>query len=432
MSGPIAHHRVRMHGRDPRERHRAATPLELLFDLTFVAAFGIAADELAHFLADDHINAGLLGFGFSAFAITWAWVNFTWFASAYDTDDWIYRLTTMVQMVGVIVVALGLPAVFASIDAGGTVDNSVVVAGYVVMRLAMVFQWARAARQDPPHRAACMTYIKTILVAQAGWVALLIADTSVGATFAYGSLLLVVELSGPWIAETRMGGTPWHPRHIAERHGLLVLIALGEGVLGTIASLSAVVGPEGPGWSVDAALVAVAGIALTFGMWWIYFILPSAPILEVYRRRSFRWGYGHIPLIGAVVATGGGLHVAAYFLEGESALWASATVLCVVAPVAAYVVVVFLLYGYLTGSFDPFHLWLVAGTAVLVAAPLPLASAGAAMPWCLIVLSLSPWVTVVGYEWRGHRHKAEVLARLPEPGEEQVEAARSRGAVRAR
>ena len=69
-----------------------------------------------------------------------------------------------------------------------------------------------------------------------------------------------------------------------------MIIALGEGVLGTIASLSALVGPEGPGWSLDAGLVVVAGIGLTFGMWWIYFIVPCAEILHVRRDRSFGWG----------------------------------------------------------------------------------------------------------------------------------------------
>ena len=98
-----------MSGRDPHERGRASTPLELLFDLTFVIAFGTAADELAHLLADDHVREGIIGFCFATFAMSWAWINFSWFASAYDTDDWIYRLTTMVQMVGVIVLALGLP-----------------------------------------------------------------------------------------------------------------------------------------------------------------------------------------------------------------------------------------------------------------------------------------------------------------------------------
>ena len=83
------------------------------------------------------------------FAVVWAWINFTWFASAYDTDDWIYRLTTMVQMAGVVILALGLPAMFDSFDAGERLDNRAMVVGYVVMRVPMVSQWLRAARQDP-------------------------------------------------------------------------------------------------------------------------------------------------------------------------------------------------------------------------------------------------------------------------------------------
>ena len=94
MSGPAPAHRIRrMSGRDPYEDHRVATPLELLFDLTFVVAFGVAASEFAHMLAEGHVGAGLAGFAFSTFAVCWAWINFTWFASAYDTDDWMYRVT---------------------------------------------------------------------------------------------------------------------------------------------------------------------------------------------------------------------------------------------------------------------------------------------------------------------------------------------------
>lgn len=81
-------HRVRRtSGRDPDEQHHVATPLELLFDLTFVVAFGIAANELAHLLAENHVGPGLLGFSFATFAVCLAWINFSWFASAYDTDD---------------------------------------------------------------------------------------------------------------------------------------------------------------------------------------------------------------------------------------------------------------------------------------------------------------------------------------------------------
>jgi low temperature requirement protein LtrA len=76
-----------MGGRDPHEKHRVATPLELLFDLTFATSFNLAAAHFASALAHGHSGAGLLGFGFASFAICWAWNNFSWFASAYDTDD---------------------------------------------------------------------------------------------------------------------------------------------------------------------------------------------------------------------------------------------------------------------------------------------------------------------------------------------------------
>jgi hypothetical protein len=62
-----------MSGRDPHERGRTATPLELLFDLTFVIAFGTAADELAHLLVAGHMGAGIVGFCFATFAVSWAW-----------------------------------------------------------------------------------------------------------------------------------------------------------------------------------------------------------------------------------------------------------------------------------------------------------------------------------------------------------------------
>ena len=201
--------------------------------------------------------------------------QFTWFASAYDTDDWFFRITTMVQMVGVVVLALGMPPVFHSLDEGQTLDNRVLVAGYVIMRVAMVAQWLRAAKQDPSRRQVALTYAGIIVVAQVGWVVLAVLHLDLGPTFAVAAVLYLIELGGPVTAELRGaasrrprsgGSTPWHAHHIAERYGLLTIIALGEGVFGTIASVSAVV--EGHGWSLDAAIVAVAGVGLTFGLWW--------------------------------------------------------------------------------------------------------------------------------------------------------------------
>jgi len=397
-----------MGGRDPHEPHRAASPLELLFDLMFVVSFGLAASQLAHALAEAHYATALIGFTFASFCICWAWVNFSWFASAYDTDDWIFRLTTMVQMIGVLVLALGLPRMFASIEHGGHLDNSVMVLGYVIMRVAMVFQWLRAARQDPVRRRACATYAAVISIAQLGWVALIPFNLSLGVTLILASILALVELAGPFIAERRDGGTPWHAHHIVERHGLFAIIALGEGVVGTLATLSAVV--EGQGWTVDAALVCIAGIGLTFGMWWVYYIVPSAPVLRAHRNRAFVWGYGQMVIVTAIVATGAGLHVAAYFIEHKAHISALATVLTVAIPVGVFLGVVYALYTYLVGRFDHFHSWLLIGTGAAISVAVVAALAGADMAICLVILMLAPVVTIVGYEVLGHRHQAEVLA----------------------
>jgi low temperature requirement protein LtrA len=405
-----AHPVIPMAGRDPGESHRAATPLELLFDLTFVVAFSFAGNEAAHAVAEAHWSAAIIGFSFSMFAVCWAWINFAWFASAYDTDDWAFRLLTMLQMVGVIILALGLPPMFASLNSGQIVDNRVMVLGYVVMRVAMVAQWLRAARADPPRRSACLTYVTSIAVAQVGWVLLLIAETRLAVTAAAVLLLVLVEMSGPFIAERRKGGTPWHPHHIAERYGLLAIIALGEGIVGTVAALSAVV--ESQGWTVDAALVGVAGTGLTLGMWWMYFVAPAGELLHRFRERSFGWGYGHILLFAGIAGTGAGLHVAAYYIEDKAAISATAAVLSTAVPVAVYVVMVFVLYSLLVRHVDPFHWWLLLATAVFFVVPVLLAQAGLSVVICLVVLMLAPAVTVVGYETIGHRRQAEVLAQI--------------------
>ncbi len=384
-----------MVGRDPHEEGRASTPLELLFDLTFVIAFGTAADQLAHLLTEEHVGAGITGFLFSTFAVSWAWINFSWFASAYDTDDWVFRLTTMVQMVGVIVLALGLPDMFASLVHGDHVDNRLMVIGYVIMRVPMLFQWLRAGREDVPRRAVCRTMAASILVAQVGWVLLLLADPTTGLTFACVGVLILIEVSGPALAESLGDGTPWHGDHIAERYGLMVIIALGEGLLGTNAALGALI--EG-GWTTDVVVLGLAGTALVFGVWWTYFVIPFGPLLATHRERSFGWGYGHIPLFGAVVAIGAGLHAAAYFLEEESHLDATGTILAVAVPLAVYAGCLYGLHSLLTRSIDGFHVVLVALSAVLLVASVALAASGLDMVWCLAVLALVPWVTVVGFE----------------------------------
>src|SRR4051794_33980417 len=84
--------------RDPNEPGRSASSLELFFDLVFVVAVSIAASELHHSLTANHVLDGLIAYGVVFFGIWWAWMNFTWFATSLDTDDWLYRVLTIVQM----------------------------------------------------------------------------------------------------------------------------------------------------------------------------------------------------------------------------------------------------------------------------------------------------------------------------------------------
>ena len=403
------HRLMRMTGRDPGEAHRAATPLELLFDLTFVIAFGQAGDELAHLLAGGEVAAGIGAFVFAMFAICWAWINFSWFASAYDTDDWFYRVTTLVQMVGVVVLALGLPMLFASVAHGGSLLIGGLVAGYVVMRIGLVAQWLRAAVQDQVRRRVALTYAGFVTAAQVGWVLLAIAAPDFLTAFVVAVLLYLVELGGPAFVETRLGGTPWNAGHIAERYGLLTIIALGEVLFGTVTSVAALVAANG--WSVDAVMVAVAGVGLTFGLWWTYFIVPSSAILRRHRPRAVVWGYSHVLLFTAIAATGAGLHVVAYLVEGEAEIGVTGAIVSVAAPVLLFSVVLFLLYTYLVHEGDPFHLALFAGTVVMLVAAVWIAAAGGSLGLSLLLVTLSPAVVVIGYETVGYRHQAAALAR---------------------
>jgi low temperature requirement protein LtrA len=296
---------------------------------------------------------------------------------------------------------------FASIEHGDHVDTSVMVLGYVIMRVALVFQWLRAARQDPARCHACRTYALAVSLAQAGWAVLIFLHLSLEATFVLIGILALVELAGPVVAERKDGGTPWHAHHIAERYSLFAIIALGEGVVGTVAALSAVI--EQQGWTRDAALVGIAGTGLTFGMWWVYYMLPSAQVLEVHRERSFVWGYTQILIVTAIVATGAGLHVAAYFIEHKARIGPLATVLTVAVPVGCFLGLIYALYYHLVRRFDPFHLILLGATAGVVAVAVVAALSDVSMPVCLVILTFAPAVTVVGYETRGYRHQADAL-----------------------
>lgn len=410
----MSHRLTPMTGRDPHERHRAATPLELLFDLTFVVAFSQVSSQTAHYLELEHVGTALLGFSFTIFGATWAWINYSWLASAYDNDDIFFRIATLVEMVGVLVFALGVPAVFHSLEEGEHLDNSVIVAGYVIMRVAAIALWLRAARDDPERRSTCRAYAANIAIAQVFWVVLIFVNLPIWPTFAIAAVLVVFEMLGPFWAETRHPHTPWHAHHIAERYGLLVIIALGEVVLGTILTISAVV--QEYGWSVEAGLLAFGGAALAFGLWWTYFVIPFGELVHRNRRRAFSFGYLHFFVFGAIVGIGAGLHVAAQVITHDAHVDAVFAIAWVAGPVLLYELALFVIYAILVRQFDTFHLWLFLGAAAMLAAAIAAVALGATLGAGLILVACSPAVIVVGYETVGWRHADRMLEELAEHG----------------
>jgi low temperature requirement protein LtrA len=243
-------------------------------------------------------------------------------------------------------------------------------------------------------------------------VAVAVADTSVAMFFLLALIPFLIETAGPVVAERRRGGTPWHPHHIAERYGLLAMIALGEGILGTVAAMSGLVHDSAIGWTRDAIMVLAAGVGLTFGMWWTYFVIPWADILHHHRERSFFWGYGHILIFASIAATGAGLHVAQYYIEGRSHIGTTGTLLTLVVPVAVFIAMLYLMYAVSMRAADPFHLTLLAGTAAVLIAAVVLSDRGLSLAWSQVVVALAPVVTIVGYEAVGHRHLQDHMSKL--------------------
>ncbi|MDQ1644382.1 MAG: hypothetical protein QOJ50_566 [Cryptosporangiaceae bacterium] len=322
---------VPMTSRSPDEQHRVATPLELLFDLCFVVAVAQASGRLHHAIAQGHFGSGTGHFVLVFFAIWWAWMNFTWFASAYDCDDVPYRLTTLVQIGGALTMAAGIPRAF---DAE---DFRIVTAGYVLMRLAMVAQWLRAAHDDPPRRQALLRYAVGITLVQAGWLARLALPDSL---FLPGfAILVLAELAVPaWAERTTM--TAWHPHHIAERYGLFTLIVLGESVLSATVAVQAGLDTGQHAGSLIA--LALAALVIVFAMWWLYFGRSSHELLTSMRSALF-WGYGHLLVFGSAAAAGAGLAVAADHAARHGHVSARAAGYAVAIPVAVFVFSVWLL-----------------------------------------------------------------------------------------
>ncbi|MGX1915841.1 low temperature requirement protein A [Streptomyces phaeochromogenes] len=324
--------RMTARGRD--EAHRVASPLELFFDLCFVVAIAQAGVQLVHSVAEAHAAEGILNYAMVFFAIWWAWMNFTWFASAYDNDDALYRVVTLIQIAGVLVLAAGVSQAFEDHD------FLLVLLGYVIMRMALTVQWLRVARNaDGAERRMALRYAGGVLVCQAGWVGLVLLPES-GRPWLF-LVMAIAEMCVPLLAE-REYSTVWHPHHISERYGLFTIIVLGETI--AAATIAVKVGVDENDALGELLPIASGGLLIIFAAWWIYFVVPIHGHLSS-SRKAFLWGYGHYVIFASAAAIGAGLEVAVEQAVGKAHISTLAASAAVTLPTALFLLTVWVLHA---------------------------------------------------------------------------------------
>ena len=311
-------------------RHRTSTRLELFFDLCIVVASrpGGRGDCTTN-CVEGHIADGVIGFAMGFFGVWWAWMNFTWFASAHDADDVPYRLLTLVQMAGALVYAAGVT------DAVEDQVFTLAVIGYLIMRAGLDGPVAACRPQIPSMRRRALRYAGGVAVVQLLWLGILVAPPSWHRAAVPRARHRRARACPVW-AERGVGHTArtyrlFHPEHIEERYGLFTIIVLGETIL------SATIGIREVAARRDLRrliAVGVCGLLLAFGAWWLYFDHPGhlTPTPEV----AIRWGYTHVVVFASLAALGAGVQVAAEAVDGEAIDRTGA--LAVAIPMAGYLV----------------------------------------------------------------------------------------------
>jgi low temperature requirement protein LtrA len=268
------------------------------------------------------------------FAIWWAWMNFTWFASAYDNDDALYRVVTLLQMAGVLVLAAGVSRAFEDHE------FLAVWLGYAIMRLALIAQWLRVARStEGAERTMALRYVFGVLLCQVGWLGLLVLPEG-GRPWVF-LVMAVLEMCVPPFAE-RDHPTSWHPHHIAERYGLFTIIVLGETIAAATVAVKSGIDEND---ALDELLpIAAGGLLIIFAAWWIYFVVPIHGHLRS-NRQAFLWGYGHYLVFASAAAIGAGLEVAVEQAVGKAHISTLAASAAVTLPTALYLLTVWLLHS---------------------------------------------------------------------------------------
>ena len=196
-----------------------------------------------------------------------------------------------------------------------------VVAGYVVMRIALVGLWLRVAASHPERRTTALRYASGITLCQLAWITLLFVPE--GMLLPCFLVFASLELAVPVYAEAA-GETSWHPGHVTERYGLFTIIVLGELCLSATIGVQEALDDDGA--LADLATVVIGGLLIVFAMWWTYFDLPTEKVITHARRDAddrvgaFVWGYGHYFVFAGAAAVGAGIAVAVDQATDHSAL----------------------------------------------------------------------------------------------------------------
>ncbi len=265
------------------------TPLELFFDLTFV----FAMTQVTILLADDPTWGGVFRGMLVLAALWWAWSVYAWLTSATDVDEGGVRLVMLGSVGAMFGVALAVPGAFG--------DDAVLFGlAYLLVRVLHLVLSATVARGDSDRLGAIARFVPTALL---GASLLVLAGFLDGRQrLAVWVVALAIDYLGPVVVGVGHG---WQvaPEHFAERHGLIILIALGE-------SLIAI--GVGAGFDLDAgALTAAAlGIVVVAALWWLYFDVAAifarrrliqAKGLELHRLALHAYSYLHLPMMAGVV-----------------------------------------------------------------------------------------------------------------------------------
>ena len=278
-----------------RRSEENVTPLELFFDLVFV----LALTQCTALMADDPSWEGLARGLLILAVMWWSWVGYAWLTSVVDPEEGIVRLAIFLAMAALLVIALCVPEAFDS-------RAGLFAAGYAVVRFAQILLFVVASRGDPELRRsvgglAAGTAVGVGLIAAA-------AFTDGALQGALWSLALLLDMSGPYLFGS--GGWKLVPGHFAERHGLIIIIALGESIVAIGAGAEV---------GVDAGVVAAAviGMGAAAALWWLYFdvvalvaarrLSNATPGREQNEIARDSFSYLHFPMVAGIVLLALGL-----------------------------------------------------------------------------------------------------------------------------